>query len=93
MILVSCRYVLVFSLLASVLPGKTLAQAVDVIGSRVERRAEGALAVLGISAVPSETASALAFDTGSEPGCGADFRAGQLDTRNNPPFLSASVIH
>jgi hypothetical protein len=51
---------------------------VDILGSRVERRAAAALAVLGISAVPSETASALAFDTGSDPGSGTDFRAGQL---------------
>jgi hypothetical protein len=66
------------SLLVSILPGTAFAQAVDVLGNRVERRAAGALAVLGISAVPSETASALAFDTGSEPGGGTDFRADQL---------------
>lgn len=44
----------------------------------IEARASGALAVLGLSAVPSETASTLALDTGREGQRGIDFRAGQL---------------
>jgi hypothetical protein len=44
----------------------------------IEQRAAGALAVLGLSAVPSETASTLALETGRGSGDGVDFRAGQL---------------
>lgn len=50
----------------------------DIVAFRLERHASGALAVLGISAVPSETASALFLNTGSDPGNSVDFQAGQL---------------
>lgn len=50
----------------------------DLFGFSVRRNAEGALAVLGISAVPNETASALFLNTGSRPNGGSDFQAGQL---------------
>jgi hypothetical protein len=44
----------------------------------IEKRAAGALAVLGLSAVPSETASTLSLDTGRGSARGNDFQAGQL---------------
>lgn len=47
-------------------------------GFSIERHAKGALAVLGISAVPSETASILEFNTGTRPSGSSDFQAGQL---------------
>lgn len=49
-----------------------------ILGNEIRARADSALAVLGISAVPSETASTLVFDTGpgSEPG--NDFTSAQL---------------
>jgi hypothetical protein len=50
----------------------------DIAGFSIERYAQGALAVLGISAVPSETASILEFSTGTRPNGGPDFQAGQL---------------
>ncbi|WP_181164638.1 autotransporter domain-containing protein [Amaricoccus solimangrovi] len=50
----------------------------DLTGLSIERHAQGALAVLGISAVPSETASALEFNTGTRPGGQSDFQAAQL---------------
>ena len=50
----------------------------DLFGTLVRRQAEGALAVIGVAALPSETASALVFDTGSNPDRAYDFRAGQL---------------
>jgi hypothetical protein len=49
-----------------------------VLGRAIEKRASGALAVLGLAAVPSETASTLFLDTGQEGNRGTDFRAGQL---------------
>lgn len=54
------------------------AEVEDLVGFSIERHARGALAVLGISAVPSETASILEFNTGTRPDGGTDFRAGQL---------------
>lgn len=50
----------------------------DVFGAGVRNHAEGALAVLGISAVPSETASALFLDTGTNPDRSREFQAAQL---------------
>lgn len=50
----------------------------DVVAFSVERHAASALALLGISAVPSETASSLMLDTGTRPNGGTDFRAAQL---------------
>jgi hypothetical protein len=50
----------------------------DVLGRQIEKRASGALAILGLAAVPSETASTLFLDTGQEGNSGTDFRAGQL---------------
>ncbi|WP_353471793.1 hypothetical protein PVT71_10820 [Salipiger sp. H15] len=51
---------------------------VDLIGGSIESRASGALALLGLAAVPSETASTLTLDTGRRPDRGVDFRAGQF---------------
>ncbi|WP_343504914.1 hypothetical protein [Alloyangia pacifica] len=51
---------------------------VDIVGGSIESRASGALALLGLAAVPSETASTLTLDTGRRPDRGVDFRAGQL---------------
>ncbi|MCA8882720.1 MAG: autotransporter outer membrane beta-barrel domain-containing protein [Rhodobacteraceae bacterium] len=50
----------------------------DAYGTFLRRNTEGALAVLGLAAVPSETASALVLDTGSNPNRGNDFQAAQL---------------
>lgn len=50
----------------------------DVLGRAIRARADSALAVLGISAVPSETASSLVFDTGPGSKSGNDFSAAQL---------------
>jgi hypothetical protein len=50
----------------------------QILDRAIERRAAGALAVLGLSAVPSETASTLALETGRGDAGGTDFRAGQL---------------
>lgn len=50
----------------------------DIVGFSLEKHASGALAVYGITAVPSETASTLFLDTGSRPGGGTDFRSGQF---------------
>jgi Autotransporter beta-domain len=49
----------------------------DVVAFRLERQASGALAVLGISAVPNETASTLFLSTGSDSDS-TNFQAGQL---------------
>ncbi len=50
----------------------------DLFGTLVRRNAEGALAVMGLAVVPSETASALFLDTGSDPDQTYDFTAAQL---------------
>ncbi|MER2508567.1 autotransporter outer membrane beta-barrel domain-containing protein [Amaricoccus sp.] len=50
----------------------------DLVAWSLEKNAAGALAVLGISAVPSETASALIVNTGTRPRDGSDFQAAQL---------------
>ena len=50
----------------------------DIFGAAIRAQAESALAVLGFATVPSETASALALDTGNNPGRTYDFIAGQL---------------
>lgn len=50
----------------------------ELLDRAIEKRASGALAVLGLSAVPSETASTLALDTGGGSKPGIDFQAGQL---------------
>jgi hypothetical protein len=50
----------------------------EVLGRQIEARASGALALLGLAAVPSETASTLFLDTGQEGNRGTDFRAGQF---------------
>lgn len=50
----------------------------DLFGIAVKNYSQGALAVLGIAAVPSETASALVLDTGSHPNREYDFVAAQL---------------
>lgn len=48
------------------------------LGKAIEERASGALALLGLAAVPSETASTLFLDTGQEGSTGTDFKAGQF---------------
>ena len=60
----------------------------NIAGFSIEKYATGALAMLGISAVPSETASILEFSTGTRPGGGPDFQAGQVGAGIT---LSASV--
>jgi len=50
----------------------------DFLGKNIEARASGALALLGLAAVPSETASTLFLDTGQEGATGTDFKAGQF---------------
>lgn len=50
----------------------------DLAAFSVERQAKGALAVLGISAVPNESASMLELNTGTRPGGASDFMSGQL---------------
>ncbi len=50
----------------------------DVLFGRVKRQAEGALAVFGISAIPSETASTLALEIDTTNGDRFEFVAGQL---------------
>ncbi|WP_118135921.1 hypothetical protein [Oceanicella sp. SM1341] len=50
----------------------------DIVAFSVERQASGALATLGITAVPSETASTLVFDTGTRPNGRPDFAASQF---------------
>jgi hypothetical protein len=50
----------------------------DIFGARVRQQAEGALAVLGMTALPSETASALVLDSGRDGEEQYDFRQGQL---------------
>ena len=50
----------------------------DILGKNIEARASGALTLLGLAAVPSETASTLFLDTGQEGATGNDFRAGQF---------------
>lgn len=49
-----------------------------IFGAAVRAQAESALAVLGFATVPSETASAVALDTGKNPDRTYDFVAGQL---------------
>jgi hypothetical protein len=70
------------ALLATALAAAPVARAQngleDLAGFSIERHAKGALAVLGISAVPSETASTLQLNTGTRPDGGSDFQAGQL---------------
>lgn len=50
----------------------------EILVGRVKRQAEGALAVFGISAIPSETASTLVLDTGTDSENSHGFVAGQL---------------
>jgi len=50
----------------------------DILGKQIESRASGALTLLGLAAVPSETASTLFLDTGQEGSTGTDFKAGQF---------------
>lgn len=50
----------------------------DLFGELVRENADGALAVFGITAVPSETASTLFLNTGSSPNRDYDFKAAQL---------------
>jgi hypothetical protein len=50
----------------------------DPLSVAIERRAAGALTLLGLAAVPSETASTLFLDTGQEGSSGIDFTAAQL---------------
>lgn len=55
------------------------AQSLDeLFGALVRKNTEGALAVLGLAAVPSETASTLVLDTGSDPDRTYDFQAAQF---------------
>lgn len=55
------------------------AQSLDeAFGALVRKNTEGALAVLGLAAVPSETASTLVLDTGSDPNRTYDFQAAQF---------------
>lgn len=50
----------------------------DAFGIKLQRHTEGALAMLGVTAVPSETASALVLDTGSGADGRVDFEAVQV---------------
>lgn len=50
----------------------------DVFGRSIRNQAEGALSVLGMAALPSETASTLVLDTGGDSDERFDFRQGQL---------------
>jgi hypothetical protein len=50
----------------------------DIFGARIRQEAGSALAVLGMTALPSETASALVLDTGGDSEQRFDFRQGQL---------------
>jgi len=78
-------------LAAGPVPAQGLSQE-DVLGRAIRARADSALAVLGISAVPSETASSLAFDTGPGSKSGNDFTAAQLGggftlSKSSPLYL------
>mgnify|MGYP001553182703 FL=1 len=72
-----------FALLFCVIGAPSLhAQALDgLLGAAIKRRASGALALLGLAAIPSETASTLFLDTDQEGDRGTDFRAGQFGGR------------
>lgn len=50
----------------------------EAFGALLRANTNGALAVLGLAAVPSETAPALVLDTGSNPERQHDFQATQL---------------
>ena len=50
----------------------------DVFGRKIRQQAEGGLAVLGMTALPSETASALVLDIGGDEDDRYDFQQGQL---------------
>lgn len=50
----------------------------DLVAFSLEKHAASALAVMGITAVPNETASTLFLNTGTRPGGSTDFIAGQL---------------
>lgn len=71
-------------------------QVVDIFGRDIRANARGALALLGISAVPNETASALFLDTGASNDGDFDFRSGQLGGgfrvgRNFPLYLEGYI--
>ncbi|OSP55739.1 hypothetical protein [Pseudoruegeria sp. SK021] len=68
----------VFAGLALAAPVQAERDLNDLFGIAVKRYSQGALAVMGFAAVPSETASALILDTGANPGRQADFVAAQL---------------
>lgn len=70
-----CLKLLFFAIAASPLRAQPV---VEIIGGAIEKRASGALAIFGLAAVPSETASTLFLDTGQEGDNGTDFRAGQF---------------
>jgi len=79
MIISAIRTIVSTSLIYSVFALSAGAQPVgDILGKNIEARASGALALLGLAAVPSETASTLFLDTGQEGSTGTDFKAGQF---------------
>lgn len=53
-------------------------EAEDLLAFSLEKHAASALALFGVTAVPNETASTLVLNTGTRPGGGSDFVAGQL---------------
>jgi len=63
----------------AVLPGPAPAETLaDIFGRQIRNHASGVLAVMGMTAVPSETASTLVLDTGSESDDRYDFQQAQL---------------
>ena len=76
--------------------GARAAEIEDVTEFTLDRHAASALAVLGITAVPNETASSLFLDTGSRPNGATDFKAAQLGggftvSRGFPLYLEGYV--
>ena len=79
MILTAIRLAISASLVCLFAASTAPAQPIeDILGKNIEARASGALALLGLAAVPSETASTLFLDTGQEGATGTDFKAGQF---------------
>ncbi|MGB0662057.1 MAG: autotransporter outer membrane beta-barrel domain-containing protein [Mangrovicoccus sp.] len=64
--------------LISAQPAQAESSLQDLFDARIRKNIDGALAVIGIAAVPAETASTLVLNTGNNPDRTYDFQSAQL---------------
>ena len=70
----------------------------DIFGRLIRENAEGALALYGLAALPDDSASTLALDTGQDPDRDYDFRGSQLGggfaiSENVPLYLEGYIAY